>query len=367
MSDDFENKMIPADVAGAFSSGWLQSVYASQRFAATVNVGSSYDATTGNWEQSSFLLGFDISSDAGPEPFCYAEVQGQPLNQYSLDLFQGHLRVVTTEWNWRWSDTEESRTLNKIVVLKVPAEDGGQEMLKVAETGHIGKPNESVRSVRFIQDKAYIVTFETMDPFYIFDLSDPTSPEKMGELEIPGFSSYLHPIEIDGVPLMLGVGEHANETTGRTTGLKISLFDISDPTSPTENATFIDEGAYSSAGNDYKSFRYLKISQKLILPKSEYTWSEKGNFDGFVVYDVGMNEIAPTYEIQHASSYDMYRGCWYDAYMPARSFVFQSKLTTILSHSVISTDLENGDKLWNMSLDEGLNNTRCAPYFFGWG
>jgi hypothetical protein len=110
------------------------------------------------------------------------------------------------------------------------------------------------------------------------------------------------------------------------------------------------------------SFRYLPQSQKLILPKSEWTYTANNNFDGFVVYDVKLGEIKPSYEIQHASSYDMYYGCWYSAYMPARSFVFKSKLTTILSHSVISTDLETGDRLWNMTLD-GSNNTVCSPYF----
>lgn len=365
MSVEYKDQVIPTDVAGAFSTGWLHSVYASQKFAATVNVGSSYNKTSGNWEQSSFILGFDISdTEAGPEPFCYAEIRGRPLNQYSLDLFEGHLRVVTEE-NLGWGDIP-SRTLNKLFILKVPEAGEGQEMALTADTGHIGKPNESVTSVRFIKDRAYIVTFERTDPFYIFNLTDPTSPYKLGELQIPGYSSYLHPIEIDGVPLMLGIGEHADDN-GRTTGIKISLFDISDPTDPTENATLIDEGAYSSAGNDYKSFRYLAVSQKLILPKSEWRWSSSGNFDGFAVYDVSVDEIAPTYEIQHASSYDMYYHCWYNAYMPARSFVFQSKLTTILSHSVISTDLETGEGLWNMSLDEGLNNTRCAPYFHrGW-
>lgn len=116
--------------------------------------------------------------------------------------------------------------------------------------------------------------------------------------------------------------------------------------------------------NDFKAFRYLPLSRKLILPKSEWTSSEKGNFDGFVVYDVSANEIKSSDEIQHASSYDMYYGCWYNARMPARSFVFKSKLTTILSHSVISTDLNTGDRLWDLNLDKGLNNTECAVSYF---
>jgi len=360
MMSDFENKVISSNVAGGFSSGWLDSVYASQEFVASLSRGSNYNEVTGEWDESTFILGFDISS-AIPRPFSYAEVRGSPLNEYSVDLYDGYLRVVTTERQW-FSST--SRTTNKLFVLKVPAVGEGPEMFLTGETDHLGKPNEEVKAVRFIKDRAYIVTFETTDPFYIFDLGDPSKPKKMGELEIPGFSSYLHPIEIDGVNLMLGVGQHANETTGRTVGVKISLYDISDPTRPTESATFVDYGAYSAAGNDYKAFRYLPLSKKLIIPKSEYTSSEKGNFDGFVVYDINAVNISRSYEIQHASSYHIYRGCWYGAYMPARSFVFQSKLTTILSHSVISTDLDTGAKLWNFTLDDGLDKTDCSPYFW---
>jgi uncharacterized secreted protein with C-terminal beta-propeller domain len=77
-------------------------------------------------------------------------------------------------------------------------------------------------------------------------LTDPSNPQKIGELEIPGFSSYLHPIEIDGVPLMLGIGSHVNETTGWETGLKISLLNVSDPMNLKEIAVLVDEGAYSS-------------------------------------------------------------------------------------------------------------------------
>ena len=358
-SSDFVDEKITTNIAGGFSSGWVNNIYASQDFAATLSVGSDYNAETTNWDQATFILGFDISTPT-PKPFCYAEIPGAPLNQYSADLYEGHLRVVTTEFFW---SATTSRTTNKIFVLKVPQSDDGTTMTLTGKTDHVGKPNESVMSVRFMGDKGYIVTFERKDPFFVYDLSDPTNPTKLGELEIPGYSSYLHPIEIDGVPLMLGVGMNVNETTGFETGVKISLFDVSDPTTLRVNATFVDEGAYSSAGYDFLSFRYLPLSQKLILPKSEYTWTANNNFDGFVVYAIGFGKVEPSNEIQHASSYDMYYGCWYGAYMPARSFVFQSKLTTILSHSVISTDLVTGDRLWNLTLD-GSNNTDCRPYFF---
>ena len=399
MSSDFNNDEtaptevgeIFANVGGAFSSGYLSSVYASQDFAATLSVGSKWNNATGMWDQSTFILGFDISGDA-PKPFSYAEIPGSPLNQYSTDLYQGHLRVVTTEFFW-FEATSTSSTLNKIFVLKVPEADGseGPQMILTGQTDHVGKPNEQVMSVRFMEAKCYVVTFERKDPFYVFNLTDPSKPTKIGELEIPGFSSYLHPIEIDGIPLMIGIGSNVNETTGWETGLKISLFDVSDPMKLKDIAVFVDEGAYSSGRYvryldnrrllpmtianfllmiisfflswDFKSFRYLPLSQKLILPKSEYTWTEAGNFDGFVVYDITLDKIEPRYNIQHASSYDMYYGCWYSASMPARSLVFQSKLTTILSHSVMSTDLDTGKELWNLTL-QGLEKTVCSPYFY---
>jgi DNA excision repair protein ERCC-4 len=245
-SSDFVDKKISTNIAGGFSSGWINSIYATQDFAATLSVGSTYNARTNYWDQATFILGFDISSPIS-KPFSYAEIPGSPLNQYSADLYEGHLRVVTTEWFWS-DTTSTSTTTNKIFVLKVPKSGEGSTMTLTGETDHVGKPNESIMSVRFMGDKGYVVTYLRKDPFYVYDLSNPSKPKKMGELEIPGYSSYLHPIEIDGVPLMLGIGMNVNETTGWETGVKISLFDVTDPTTLRVNATYVDEGAYSSAG-----------------------------------------------------------------------------------------------------------------------
>mmetsp|Transcript_21912 Transcript_21912/g.41363 ORF Transcript_21912/g.41363 Transcript_21912/m.41363 type:complete len:847 (-) Transcript_21912:807-3347(-) len=185
MSANFENKEISTNVAGAYSSGWLSSVYASQGFVVTLNEGSHYNPNTNEWDSATYILGFDITGTT-PKPFCYAEVAGRPgvpRNPYVTDFYEGHLRVVTTETSW--SIDEGRRTTNKIRILKVPSTpEEGQEMNQTAETGHLGKPNENVEAVRFIGPRAYVVTFERTDPFYIYDLSDPTKPEKLGELEV---------------------------------------------------------------------------------------------------------------------------------------------------------------------------------------
>jgi uncharacterized secreted protein with C-terminal beta-propeller domain len=96
---------------------------------------------------------------------------------------------------------------------------------------------------------------------------------------------------------MLGVGKFVNAYDGNLgEGFKISLFDISNPENPVEKTHLVDKNAYSNAQNDFKSFRYLPQSQKLILPKSEYTWTSEGNFDGFVVYNVSADAITQSYE-----------------------------------------------------------------------
>ena len=95
---------------------------------------------------------------------------------------------------------------------------------------------------------------------------------------------------------MLGIGQSVNATTGWSEGVKISLFDISNPENPVEKTHLVDKNAYSNAQNDFKSFRYLSKSQKLISPKSEYTWTSEGNFDGFVVYNVSADAITQSYE-----------------------------------------------------------------------
>ncbi|EJK63174.1 hypothetical protein THAOC_16186 [Thalassiosira oceanica] len=361
-SFDMAADEVETHTSGAFSSGYLSSVYASQDFAAAMNVGSNYNALTNSWDQSTFILGFDLSGEL-PMPFAFAEVPGSPLNQYSSDYYDGNFRIVTTQTQWSWDSVDsESRTTNILYVLGVPGDQEGAEMPVIGKTTHLGKPNESVFAVRLIQDKAYVVTFERTDPFYIIDLSNATKPEMIGELQIPGFSSYLHPINISGVPLMLGIGEDVSED-GRRIGVKVSMFDVSNSSNPVENATFVDKGAYSAAGSDFYGFRYLPSSQKLIIPKSKYTTSSEGNFDGFVVYDIDLGDISEAYEIEHASSRAIWSGCWYDASMPARSLVFDGKITTVLSHSVIGTDLTTGEKEWNVSLAEGVNKTQCHPYF----
>ena len=158
------------------------------------------------------------------------KVMGNVQTQFYMDEYKGILRVVTQVWgNGRsrgWGSQGGS-----LYTL-----DGNMKLL--CETHGIGG-NEMVQSVRFDNHIAYIVTFRQTDPLFSFDLSNPMNHVKLGELKIPGFSRYLHKWN-DG--LLLGVGVDADETTGRRTGLKLSMFDVSDNENLSERHVYIISG-----------------------------------------------------------------------------------------------------------------------------
>lgn len=206
------------------------------------------------------------------DSFSYAasgEVQGQVRSDnLRMSESDGYFRIVTTEWDF----TGEDGPTHYLSVLQ----QNGNELQLVAQLPNdtqpaaIGKPGEDIFAVRFIQDKAYVVTFERIDPLYVIDLSDNTSPFIAGELEIPGFSSYLYPME-NGY--LLGVGQEVRldqiPNTGGTvntfpvqSGVKISLFDVSDPTNPQEVSNVSFDDTYTPVEYDYRALSVLKTDDQ---------------------------------------------------------------------------------------------------------
>ncbi len=123
-----------------------------------------------------------------------ADVEGHALNQFALDEYDGYLRIVTqTEWR---ADAERG---SRLAVL-AEQED---ELVEVGAVSGIGR-GEDLKAVRFLGPRAFVVTFMQIDPLFAIDLSDPTAPRQVGELEVPGFSTYLHPFDDTH---LLAVGE----------------------------------------------------------------------------------------------------------------------------------------------------------------
>lgn len=178
------------------------------------------------------------------------EVPGSPLNQFSLDEYQDHLRVaVTIGQGWsRFGQLGES--VSDVYVLDKDLKTKGS----VKDLGE----GERIYSVRFLEDKGYVVTFKQVDPFFVLDLSDPNKPELKGELKIPGYSSYLHPITKDKI---LGVGKEGSN-------VKLSLFDVSNPEKPREAAKYNLDEYWSDILDTHHAFLLDSKHEIFFLPGS---------------------------------------------------------------------------------------------------
>ncbi len=225
-----------------------------------------------------YLHKFDLSNPDRATYLASGVVEGHILDQFSLDEYQGHLRVATAlarrvDGNF-WSRSELS---NRVSVL---AERDGR--LEVVGQSEPLAPGETLKSSRFLGERGFVVTFRQTDPLFSFDLSDPANPRKIGELHIPGFSTYLHPIDPTH---LLAIGA---ESTWNNSGLKLSLFDVGDLAAPREIANLSLAGAYglSDALVDHRAFTYFLEKKLLAIPYYGYE-SASGNqsqvsFGGFV-------------------------------------------------------------------------------------
>jgi uncharacterized secreted protein with C-terminal beta-propeller domain len=179
------------------------------------------------------------------------KVKGALLNQFSMDEFDGNLRVATTSWG-------QNSTSSVYILDENLNQVGALENLA---------PGERIFAVRFMGAKGYIVTFRQVDPLFVIDLSVPTAPVVTGELKVPGFSNFLYPI---GENLILGVGQgtediYSKDTSGkeivigtRQTGIKFSIFDVSDQGKPKELQTYTvgDSGSYSEILYNHKALMF---------------------------------------------------------------------------------------------------------------
>ena len=192
-------------------------------------------------------------------------VPGSPLNQFALDEYKENLRIaVTVGRRFGWISGRES--VNDVYVL--------DKNLKVIGSVKDLGLTERIYSVRFIEEKGYLVTFRETDPFYVLDLSNPQKPELKGELKIPGYSSYLHPITKDKI---LGIGKEDWK-------VKISLFDVSQAENPKELDKYILDESWSDILKTHHAFLLDKKHEIFFLPGSEggYVFSYKNDKLGLI-------------------------------------------------------------------------------------
>lgn len=230
---------------------------------------------------------FDISDPGAAAYEGSGHVDGTLLGQFAMDEHDGHLRVATTTGS-PWAEGE-GESESHVVVL---APDDGA-LVRVGGVSGLG-PGETIHSVRFMGDVGYVVTFEQKDPLYTIDLADPADPDVTGELEILGYSAYLHPA---GDGRLIGVGQDATED-GSVVGMQVALFDVSDPAAPARVAQTTVTGASSAAEWDHRAFLWWADDALVAVPASAYGPEPFEGLIGFTV-DTGAGTIAERGRVAH--------------------------------------------------------------------
>lgn len=209
-------------------------------------------------------------------------VVGSVHNQFSMDDKDGYLRIATTEsrqyldqfghWvspdrnlpNTTTTPVVRPSTVNRLFVLA----QNGAWLDQVSDAGELA-PNERIYSVRFLGTRGYVVTFRQVDPLFVFDLADPTSPKLLAALKIPGFSEYMHPLDEFH---LLTIGRDAT-STGQQRGLQLQIFDVTNGANPVVLQKFTYTGqeyGSSEAEYDHKAFTYFADRQLLAFPYMAY-------------------------------------------------------------------------------------------------
>ncbi len=199
-------------------------------------------------------------------------VVGALNSQFAADEYEGDLRIATSTWDGSPGDG----TATPVTDVWVLREDLG--ILEIIGAARNIAPGETMQSVRFAGDRGFIVTFQNIDPLFALDLSDPTRPQVLGELEIPGFSTYLHFVDENH---LLGIGVDA----GASGSTALALFDVSDPMQPEliDRYVFGSDWQWSRAQHDPRAFGWFEELGMLTIPYTSGAWLEiDADADGIV-------------------------------------------------------------------------------------
>ena len=244
-------------------------------------------------------------------------VPGTLLNQWALSEHRGDLRVATTETDM----ADPGLTHSAVRILR--ERDG-----RLREVGHVGDlgRGERIFAVRYAGDVGFVVTFRQVDPLYTLDLSDPRDPQVLGELKIPGYSAYLHPVDADH---LLGIGQDA-DADGRTRGVQASLFDVSDLRDPRRTDQLrLGRDTTTSVEFDHRAFLHWPREGVAVLPVE--SWST-GAVGAAVLEVEPTGGLAERGFVSHAARDGM-------APPVQRALVVGDRLVTVSPVSVLASDL----------------------------
>ncbi|MEZ4362585.1 MAG: beta-propeller domain-containing protein [Kofleriaceae bacterium] len=312
---------------------------------------------------------FDVSQPGTTSYIGSGRVYGQLSDQFAIDEEDGAIRLATTKdlwWRW-WAQGDEARPemTNHIWVLE--HQPGTRRLVNVGHVGGIA-PGERITAARFLGDKGFITTFRRVDPLFTLDLSDRRNPRVVGELKIPGFSTYLHPME-DGKLLSIGVGGDDNGANWRTT---VSMFDVGNFAAPqaTSVLPIAAEGGWgwSEALWEHKAFTYWAPKQLLAIPQSNYQQvAANGRVEYNYLSKLELVNVDPATglsrgsSIDHSAYYNVDRQ-YYWQNVDIRRSIFMGDYIYALSDKAITVH-----RLSDMALmaDETLPGYRYGDWWWG--
>ncbi|HSM43900.1 MAG TPA: beta-propeller domain-containing protein, partial [Acidimicrobiia bacterium] len=214
----------------------------------------------------------------------------------------------------------------------------GDSLVPIGKVDGLGE-TEQIYSVRFMGDTAYVVTFRQTDPLYAVDLTDPRNPTVVGELKIPGYSAYLHPV---GDGLLMGVGQDATDD-GVVQGTQVSIFDVSDLSDPKRLDTYsLSEGTNSQVEYDHRAFLYWE--GLAMIPVQQWWWDDKGEevFMGAVGLSVEIDgELTEVGQVVHPGGE---RKGWDWRAQILRSVAVDGSVYTISSKGIMKSALDTLDE-----------------------
>ncbi|MGA1868435.1 MAG: beta-propeller domain-containing protein [bacterium] len=265
-------------------------------------------------------------------------VKGRVLNQFSMDEYDDHFRIATTTGHLPSSNVHSTLTILK---------EDSEELRIVGQVDNIA-PSEDIRSVRFDDSRAFIVTFKKTDPLFAFNLIDPTAPRIEGELKIPGYSTYMHLMDENH---LLTIGYDADDVGDFAwfQGIMLQIFDVSDMSDPQQvhEEVIGTRGSTSEAATNHLAFNYFSPKDLLAIPITICEGEEGGSsygtemtFSGLLVYNVTVeNGFAEPGRVSHVepgteeSAHACYN--WWTN-----------------SHSIVQRSIFMDDYVYSVALDE---------------
>ena len=325
---------------------------------------SDYSSSSSDSDTSTTIYKFNILDNGSIKYSAKAKETGKTINQFSLDEYNGNLRVALYNTNG-----------SKVVVFN-------DNLEKIGQTSYLAK-GENMYSSRFFGNKAYLVTYRTVDPLYVIDLSEPTTPKVLGELKIPGYSTYLHPYDENHI---IGIGMETKETVNRNSfgrvtftssrivGMKMALFDVTDPNNPTQiSSTVIGDSRTSSAIlTNHKALLFSKEKELLAIPVNNYaedfeitnssdsyssivnsytSYGKQYLSEGYLVYNINLKDgITLKGKVVHEGTSSRYS--YYNNTKLLRGAYIGNNLYTISEDMIKVNSLDNLKQLSELKLRE---------------